>query len=249
MSSGSLNWAAIIISVTTILVLVLNNEVLKPRLAKFSRIPVPIELIVVVSGTLIAKYSPIITTWNITVIGEIPIGFPGNLIASLTAVAAYLLNTTLFIALAAPRYELMSDMLLSGFTIAMVSYTVSVSMALIFAKKSNYDIDFNQELLAMGGANVVGSFFSCFPLAASLSRSTIQETVGGRTQLASLISCAILTFVLLWIGPFFEVLPKVRLNKMSSRRVETDFIFFLVCPFSYYCSRFEGNVAPDKGFY
>lgn len=103
----------------------------------------------------------------------------------------------------------MSELLLSGFTIAMVSYTVSVSMALIFAKKSNYDIDFNQELLAMGGANVVGSFLSCFPLAASLSRSTIQETVGGRTQVASLISCSILMFVLLWIGPFFEALPKV----------------------------------------
>lgn len=103
----------------------------------------------------------------------------------------------------------MSELLLSAFTISMVSYTVSVSMALIFAKKLNYDIDFNQELLAMGGANVVGSFMSCFPLAASLSRSTIQQTVGGRTQLASLISCGLLTFVLLWIGPFFQLLPKV----------------------------------------
>lgn len=82
-------------------------------------------------------------------------------------------------------------------------------MALIFAKKLNYDIDFNQELLAMGSANVFGSFFSCFPISASLSRSTLQESVGGRTQVASLISCLILTSVLLLIGPFFEVLPKV----------------------------------------
>lgn len=92
---------AITISVITILVLLLNNEVCKPRLAKFSRIPVPIELIgetlhlfnaeiyfvnryvfgilVVVSGTLMAKYSSIVNTWDLEVIGQIPIGFPGNI--------------------------------------------------------------------------------------------------------------------------------------------------------------------------
>lgn len=123
----------------------------------------------------------------------------------------------------------MGDMLVSGFTIAMVSYTVSVSMALIFAKKLNYDIDFNQELLAMGTANVVGSFFSCFALAASLSRSTIQQTVGGRTQLASLISCGLLLIVLLWIGKFFEKLPKVITPSMLFTNYENDFLSLLGC--------------------
>lgn len=60
-----------------------------------------------------------------------------------------------------------------------------------------------------GIGNLVGSFFSCMPFTASLSRSLIQQTVGGRTQLASLISCGILVSVLLWIGPFFEPLPRV----------------------------------------
>lgn len=93
--------------------------------------------------------------------------------------------------------------------ITMVSYTVSVSMALIFAQRMHYEIDFNQELLALGGANMVGSFFSCLPVAASLSRSNIQQGVGGRTQVTSLVSCSILVVVLLWIGPFFEELPRV----------------------------------------
>lgn len=44
---------------------------------------------------------------------------------------------------------------------------------------------------------------------ASLSRTVIQQVVGGRTQLVSLISCGILFFILMWIGPFFEPLPKV----------------------------------------
>lgn len=57
-------------------------------------------------------------------------------------------------------------------------------------------------------SNVVGSFFSCMPVSASLSRSLIQQTVGGRTQIASVISCTVLLIILLWIGPFFEPLPR-----------------------------------------
>ena len=82
-------------------------------------------------------------------------------------------------------------------------------MALIFAQKQNYEVNANQELFAMGIGNVFGSFFSCMPFSASLSRSTIQHTVGGKTQIASLVSCGILAIILLWIGPFFEPLPRV----------------------------------------
>lgn len=55
---------------------------------------------------------------------------------------------------------------------------------------------------------MVGSFFSCMPFSASLSRSSIQQAVGGKTQLASIVSCTILIVVLMWIGPFFEPLPR-----------------------------------------
>lgn len=82
-------------------------------------------------------------------------------------------------------------------------------MALLFAQKLNYEIQFNQELLAMGLGNLLGSMFSCLPFAASMSRSTIQQNVGGRTQLASIVSCGILAIILLWVGPFFEMLPRV----------------------------------------
>ncbi|PSN53077.1 hypothetical protein C0J52_09156 [Blattella germanica] len=98
--------------------------------------------------------------------------------------------------------------LLDSFTITMVAYTIAMSMALIFGQKKNYEVDSNQELFAQGASNVVGSFFSCMPITASLSRSMVQETVGGRTQLTSFISCIILLFVMLWIGPFFEPLPR-----------------------------------------
>lgn len=149
----------------------------------------PIELMCVIGGTLISMAMQLVPSYGLKPIGDIPTGFP---------------------AVQMPVFELLGELFLDGFTVAMVSYTVSVSMALIFAQKLKYEVDFNQELLAMGSGNVVGSFFGCLPFSASLSRSVIQQTVGGRTQVASVVSCGILAIVLLWVGPFFEPLPRVR---------------------------------------
>ena len=74
-----------------------------------------------------------------------------------------------------------------------------------------------------GASNILGSFFACLPFAASLSRSLIQQTVGGKTQLASLVSCILLLFVLLFIGPFFEPLPNVSYRNKSIQLLSLNF--------------------------
>jgi MFS superfamily sulfate permease-like transporter len=43
-------------------------------------------------------------------------------------------------------------------------------------------ISHQQELIAYGAGNIFGSFFSCYPYAASVSRSSVQESAGGKTQ-------------------------------------------------------------------
>ncbi|CAG5130637.1 unnamed protein product, partial [Candidula unifasciata] len=63
------------------------------------------------------------------------------------------------------------------------------------------------ELVAHGISNTLGSMFSCFCSAASLSRSMVQESVGGKTQVVSLISSVLVLVVLLTLGPLFEALP------------------------------------------
>ena len=67
-----------------------------------------------------------------------------------------------------------------------------------------------QEFLALGLINIVGCFFSSFTAAGSLSRSSIQASSGGKTQLVGFISSAIILIVLLKVGSLFEPLPKVR---------------------------------------
>ena len=39
-----------------------------------------------------------------------------------------------------------------------------------------------QELIAYGSTHIVGSFFLCFPNAAAMSRSAVQDGAGGKTQ-------------------------------------------------------------------
>ncbi|XP_046467423.1 prestin isoform X2 [Neodiprion pinetum] len=183
----NLNITATILSAVTIILLTFNNEVLKVLLAKKCTIPIPIEMIAVLAGTILSTQLNLADGYGVTTVGNIPVGLPPPTL---------------------PPLELVPIVLVDSFVITMVSYTISMSMALIFAQRNNYEVDANQELLAQGSGNLVGSFFSCMPFTASLSRSMIQETVGGRSQLASLVSCGLLLCVLLWVGPFFEPLPR-----------------------------------------
>jgi MFS superfamily sulfate permease-like transporter len=75
-------------------------------------------------------------------------------------------------------FEHISDAII----IAVVAFAQSVSLAALMAKKHNYAMDSNQELIAYGAGNIFGSFFSCYPFAASVSRSSVQDSAGGRTQ-------------------------------------------------------------------
>nr|XP_023014676.1 solute carrier family 26 member 6-like [Leptinotarsa decemlineata] len=181
------NTNAVLVSFTACIILLINDKLIKPRLAKKTKMPFPIELVAVVIGTTASYFLEFDTKYGISVVGTIPTGFP---------------EPTL------PAFELIPELLLEAFVITMVSYTITMSMALIFARKLMYEVDSNQELLALGLSNTMGSFFSCMPVTASLSRSMIQQAVGGVTQIASVVSCCILLVILLWIGPYFETLPR-----------------------------------------
>ncbi|XP_072379809.1 prestin-like [Diabrotica undecimpunctata] len=184
---GQTNYAALIISAITITILIINNEFLKPLVAKKSSIPIPIELIVVIIGTVSSQYLDFHVNYGIKIVGDIPTGFPQPEL---------------------PPIDLVPSVLVDGVSTAIVSYAISMSLSMILAQKANYEVDANQELLALGVSNTLGSFFSCMPLCASLSRSMIQQVVGGKTQIVSVVSSMLLIVTILWIAPFFESLPK-----------------------------------------
>ncbi|XP_067683915.1 prestin-like isoform X1 [Haliotis asinina] len=159
-----------------------NNPKVKPKL----KMPVPIELIVVVLGTVISQFAYLNTNFGVQIVGDIPVGIPPP---------------------KAQQFEFLPDVVSDAVAVGIVAFAISVSMAKILAKKHDYEVDSNQELLAYGIVNIFSSFFSSFCASASLSRSLVQEGVGGRTQVAGLFSSALLLIVLLLVGPYFASLP------------------------------------------
>ncbi|KAL1460017.1 hypothetical protein WDU94_011958 [Cyamophila willieti] len=180
------NWLAFQIAIGVTLALIFYIQFLKVPLSKYIPIPLPIELMTVVLGTLASSKFGLKENFGISVVGHIPTGLPVP---------------------EAPPMWLVPKLILDGLIIAIIAFSINISMASILAKKMNYKVDSNQELLASGFSNIFASFFSCVPFAASLSRSLIQMQTGGQTQLTSGVCCGCLLFVLLYVGPFFEPLP------------------------------------------
>ena len=93
-------------------------------------------------------------------------------------------------------------------TISVVAFmeAYSVSKA-IEAKKRNYKVMPNQELVALGAANVVGSFFQSFPVTGGFSRSAVNYESGANTPLSSIVSAALVGLTLIFLTPLFYFLP------------------------------------------
>ena len=96
--------------------------------------------------------------------------------------------------------------------------TVSLSVAVVimaetllaennFAQKNRYKIDDNQELLAFGAANLVAAFTGCCPINGSVSRTTMNEQYGGKTQFTGIVAGIVMVIILVCGTGFIGYLP------------------------------------------
>jgi SulP family sulfate permease len=94
-------------------------------------------------------------------------------------------------------------------TIALVSFMESIAVAkAIQIKHRNYKVEANQELMALGMANIIGSLFQSYPTTGGFSRTAVNDQAGARTTLASIISALLILLTLLFLTPLFYNLPK-----------------------------------------
>lgn len=93
-------------------------------------------------------------------------------------------------------------------TLALVGYLEAVSIGKAIEDKNGEEtIDANQELVAIGASNMIGSFFRSFPITASFSRSAISSESGGKTNVAGIVSVILVAATLLFLTPLFYYLP------------------------------------------
>uniref|UniRef100_A0A8D0CIS1 Solute carrier family 26 member 6, like 1 n=1 Tax=Scleropages formosus TaxID=113540 RepID=A0A8D0CIS1_SCLFO len=81
-----------------------------------------------------------------------------------------------------PQTSLFREVIGDAFAMAVVGYALAISLGKTFALKHGYKVDSNQELVALGISNTVGGFFHCYSISSSMSRSLVQVTAGGKTQ-------------------------------------------------------------------
>jgi sulfate permease, SulP family len=90
----------------------------------------------------------------------------------------------------------------------LVIYSESLGAAETFATKHGYDIDPNQELLALGVANVGSGFIGGLAGGGSLSQSAVNEGAGARSEVSSLLAAVLIVITVLFLTPLFKNLPE-----------------------------------------
>uniref|UniRef100_A0A8D0A8S6 Solute carrier family 26 member 6, like 2 n=1 Tax=Sander lucioperca TaxID=283035 RepID=A0A8D0A8S6_SANLU len=169
----------------------------------------PFSLIYIIAATIITHFCGLTSKYSIDVVGEIPSGLKAP---------------------QAPNATFFSEVIGDAFAVAIVSYAINISLGKTFALKHGYKVDSNQELVALGLCNTVGSFFQCYSVTSSLSRSLVQESTGGKTQVAGVISSIIVLITVLKIGSLFSDLPKAVLSTIVFVNLKGMFMQFMDVP-------------------
>ncbi|XP_051889351.1 pendrin-like isoform X2 [Pristis pectinata] len=202
------NIADLIAGLITFVLCVIVKEI-NTRYKEKIKVPIPIEVIVTIVATGISYGANLEQKYNAGIIKSIPTGF---------------LPPT------PPDVSMFSQMGTSAFSIAIVGYAVAVSVAKVFGTKHDYPIDGNQEFIALGISNIFGGCFSSFLAGTALSRTAVQESTGGKTQIAGLLTAVIVMIAILIVGKLLEPLQKAVLAAIVIANLKGMFWQFFDVP-------------------
>jgi len=164
----------------------------------------PIALFVMLFAMLITWMGNLESKYNVQVLGDIPPGIPAPRIPESKYWTSQLLMPTLVISL--------------------VGYALSIATAKTFADKNKYEILPNQELFAIGMANLFSGMCNSYPSFSSLSRSALVHEIGAPSMLYNLVSAALVALVLLCLTKFLYYLP---VSALSAIILDALFSLFL----------------------
>jgi SulP family sulfate permease len=149
-------------------------------------------LAVVITTCVVAIYQ-LAENQHVAIVGEIQPGLP-------TISFAFINNIVQWKAL-----------LPSAIFIAIIAYVESVAIAKVTAKLRNQKINPNQELIALGAANIATAFSGGMSVAGGFSRTMVNFSAGARTQMAMLIAVIILSIAVIFFTEQFTYIPKAAL--------------------------------------
>ena len=149
-----------------------------------------------IPGPLLAVFFGIILVYlgglqeaGVKIVGEVPSGLP---------------------TFGLPSFDsgLLKSLLPAALAISLVSFMESIAVAkAIQAKHKDYKVIPNQELIALGAANIGGSFFQSFPVTGGFSRTAVNDQSGAKTTMAGIFAALLIILTLLFFTEYFYYLP------------------------------------------
>ncbi|XP_067913448.1 solute carrier family 26 member 9-like [Heterodontus francisci] len=186
------NVASLIFALITGVILFVVKEI-NVRFKHKLPFAIPIETVVVIVSTAISGGLGLPKKYGIDDVGVIPLGLPAP---------------------DAPQVNLWSGMIGPAFSLAIVGYVINLAVGRTISARHGYDVDANQEMLALGCGNFFGSFFNIHVICCALSVTLAVEAGGGSSQFASLFVILVVFVVLMALGTYLQPLPKAVLGAL-----------------------------------
>ena len=111
--------------------------------------------------------------------------------------------------------ETIKNLIPISLTLAIVGYLESISISKTIAEKYKYyQLNPNQELIALGSSNIIGSLFQSYPTTGGFSRTAVNDQAGARSGVASLICALVVAITVSFFTQWFFYLPKAVLGSI-----------------------------------
>jgi sulfate permease, SulP family len=203
------NWLTLALGIASIGILVYFNHPLVKQLKQWgwsNQQILPISksapLLVVVLGTLLVGGLHLDQVAGIKVVGNIPAG--------LSSLTLPLLD-----------WQTLKSLLPAAIGISLVGYMEGYAGGQALASKRREKIDANQELLALGIANLGAAVTGGYPVTGGVSRSVVNSAAGANTGLASIVTGLLVAVTVMFLTPLFYFLPQACLAAVIITAVYT----------------------------
>ncbi|KAG9485463.1 hypothetical protein GDO78_008506, partial [Eleutherodactylus coqui] len=160
------NVASLVFALVSSVLLIIVKELNLKYMHKI-RFPIPMEIIIVIIATAVSGSFNLPDKYQMNIVGQIPLGFPAPTL---------------------PTVSQWGDMIGTAFSLAIVGYVINLAMGRTLGAKHGYDVDPNQEMLALGCSNFFGSFFFIHVICCALSVTLAVDGAGGKSQVGGVTS-------------------------------------------------------------
>jgi high affinity sulfate transporter 1 len=178
-ADGETNTVALVIGVACLLV-ILGFKRWRPQ--------IPGVLVAVVGATVAVGVFGLAERYDLSVVGPLPKGLPSFEIPSVS-------------------FDHLQTLVAGAVGIALVSFADTSVLSRTFAIRGGYRVDPNQELVALGAANVAAGFFQGFSVSSSSSRTPVAEAAGAKSQATGLVGALAIALMLLLFPNVVRNLP------------------------------------------